>query len=123
MGTVHRQRPAPDGTWDYASAPAVAYTAGATRRVLVGKAEGERDFAVRYFTIPAGGASRLESHAHPHGVVVTHGGGRVLLGESWHDLGVGDAVYVEPHERHQFVAGPSAPLGFVCVIPNLERHP
>jgi quercetin dioxygenase-like cupin family protein len=50
--------------------------------------------------------------------VVVQGQGRVLLGETWHEIGVGDAVYIEPDELHQLRAAEDQPLGFICVIPS-----
>ena len=122
MGVVHRQT-APEGvTWDYATVGVKAYSegsasAGATRRILVGQNEGAGDFIIRYFTLPAGGHSSHEHHPHQHGVVVVHGSGRVLLGETWTEIGVGDVVFIEPDEVHQLEASPDGPLGFICVIP------
>lgn len=121
MGTVHRQVAA-DGTWNYEKVPVKEYnegnaSAGATRRILIGRDEGCEDFIVRYFTIPAGGHSSLESHRHQHGVVIVNGKGRVLVGETWREIGVGDAVFIAPNEQHQLRADPDAPLGFICVIP------
>jgi len=94
---------------------------GAVRRVLIGQSEGEDNHVVRYFTIPPGGHSAHESHAHPHSVVITQGGGTVLLGEHWHELNVGDAVFVEPNETHQFRAKADQPLGFICIIANPNK--
>jgi quercetin dioxygenase-like cupin family protein len=126
VGAVHRQVAASDGTWDYATVPVKAYdsgnaSAGATRRILVGQAEGAEDFIIRYFTLPPGGHSAHEHHAHQHGVVVVHGRGRVLLGDEWTAIGPGDAVFIEPNELHQLRADDDAPFGFICVIPSWAR--
>jgi quercetin dioxygenase-like cupin family protein len=127
MGTIHRQIATSDApAWDYETVPVKEYTSGgatpgSTRRVLIGRAERAEDFIIRYFTIPAGGHSAFESHPHQHGVVVTHGRGRVLLGERWSEVGVGDAVFVEPNEQHQFEALGDGPLGFICVIPTWAK--
>lgn len=126
MGTVHRRRDASGQTWDYETVAVKEYTSGnasvgATRRILIGQDEGAEDFIVRYFTIPAGGHSAFEHHAHQHGVVVVQGSGRVLLGEQWTAIGVGDAVFVAPDEQHQFVADEDGPLGFLCVIPKWAK--
>lgn len=129
MGTIHRQTASNDGTWDYTSVSPHTYEGGAApgavRRVLIGRDEGASEFVVRYFTIPPGGHSAHESHKHPHGVVVVQGGGQVLLGDTWHDIGVGDAIFIEPDEVHQLRAPADQPLGFICVIPPKEapRNP
>jgi quercetin dioxygenase-like cupin family protein len=125
MGKIHKTKPATEQTWDYEDVAPHKYEGGAApgavRRVLIGKDEGELDHVIRYFTIPAGGHSAHESHAHPHSVVITHGGGQVLLGDTWHELNVGDAVRIDPNETHQLRAKPDAPLGFICVIPNKTK--
>ena len=125
MSKIHKTKPASDRTWDYEDVPPHKYEGGAApgavRRVLIGKDEGEQDHVIRYFTIPAGGHSVHESHAHPHSVVITHGGGQVLLGDTWHEIHVGDAIRIDPNETHQLRARPNEPLGFICVIPNKEK--
>jgi quercetin dioxygenase-like cupin family protein len=127
MGTIHHQVASSDAqSWDFESVPVKEYTsggatAGSTRRVLIGRQEGAEDFIIRYFTIPAGGHSAFENHPHQHGVVITHGRGRVLLGDTWSEIGAGDAVFVEPNEQHQFEALGDAPLGFICVIPKWAK--
>lgn len=132
MGKVHHQIASADApTWDYATVPPVKYesgaqggaTPGAVKRVLVGPDEGVGDFIIRHFTIPTGGHSALDQHLHQHGVVVVQGRGRVLLGDRWEEINVGDAVYVEPNEVHQFEALGDQPLGFICVIPTWAEQP
>jgi len=123
MGVVHRQAAAAGAaTWDYETVAVKEYdegsaSQGATRRILIGRDEGAEDFIVRYFTIPPGGHSSLEHHRHQHGVVIVNGHGRVLLGDRWAEIGVGDAVFIEPDEVHQLQADAHQPLGFICVIP------
>ena len=127
MGTIQHQIATSDAqSWDFEGVPVREYTsggatAGSTRRVLIGRDEGAEDFIIRYFTIPAGGHSAFENHPHQHGVVITHGRGRVLLGDTWSEIGAGDAVFVEPNEQHQFEALGDAPLGFICVIPKWAK--
>lgn len=129
MGTIHRQSNGADAfTWNYASVPVKEYSEGnaslgATRRILIGQQEGAGDFVVRYFTLPPGGQSSLEHHRHQHGVVVVQGQGRVLLGDEWSEIGVGDAVFIAPDEQHQLQAADDQPLGFICVIPAWAKAP
>jgi quercetin dioxygenase-like cupin family protein len=129
VGVVHRQTAATEGgvTWDYSTVAIKEYSegnasAGATRRILIGRDEGAEDFIVRYFTIPPGGHSSLEHHRHQHGVVIVQGRGRVLLGESWSEIGPGDAVFIAPDEVHQLQAADDQPLGFICVIPAWAKR-
>ena len=123
MGVIHKQTADEASvTWTYSGVPVTEYrsnaSAGITKQVLVGMTEGATDYFVRYFTIPPGGKSALDQHQHQHGVVIVQGSGRVLLGEQWHDLRVGDAVFTSANEQHQFEAVGTQPLGFICVIPS-----
>lgn len=123
MGAIHKQSSGSTAqNWSYPTVPLTEYSgdasAGITKQVLLGVTEGATDFIVRYFTIPPGGKSALDQHRHQHGVVIVQGRGRVLLGAQWHDLGVGDAVFTDTDEVHQFEAAGDAPLGFICVIPR-----
>lgn len=120
MATIRRFR-GTAGAHGWDDVAVEPYAAGdprnGTRQVLIGPADGAENFALRYFTLAPGTASRLETHAHDHGVYVLHGRGTVRLGDASHAIGPGDVVYVGPHEVHAFVAGADAALGFLCVVP------
>src|SRR5215218_8074241 len=98
--------PAEPHTWQ--GVPVTAYKqpadhhAGVTRTVLAGAGGETTAFHVRYFEVAPGGHTTLERHAHEHVVVVLRGRGEVFLGGATHALGFGDAVYVAPHDPHQF---------------------
>ena len=108
MGAVHRRLP--DGGWD-GVAPR-AYEGGRRHDLISGPS-----YRVRYFEVLPGERTRLERHAHDHGVVIERGRARVTLGDAQHELGPGDVVYVAPDELHCFEAIGDEPLGFVCVAP------
>jgi quercetin dioxygenase-like cupin family protein len=123
MGAIHKQSSGANSpVWSYPTVSLTDYStaasAGITKQVLLGVTEGAADFIVRYFTIPPGGKSAFDQHRHQHGVVITHGTGRVLLGEQWHEVGLGDTVFIDTDEIHQLEATGAAPLGFICVIPR-----
>jgi quercetin dioxygenase-like cupin family protein len=123
MGVIHKQSSEANALiWSYPTVPLSHYSTdaspGITKQVLMGITEGAADFIIRYFTIPPGGKSAFDQHRHQHGVVITHGTGRVLLGEKWHDVSAGDAVFINADETHQLEATGTAQLGFVCVIPR-----
>jgi mannose-6-phosphate isomerase-like protein (cupin superfamily) len=48
--------------------------------------------------------------------MIVAGRARVTLGDSTHEVGEGDVVYVAGDELHCFEAIGSEPLGFVCVV-------
>lgn len=127
MGKIHKQTTEHSQKWMYEDVPIREYRAdavkGVTRQVLVGVEEGAKDFIVRYFTVPPGGRTAYDQHEHQHGVVVVQGSGRVLLGDEWHDIAVGDSVFTDTNEIHQFETAGDQPLGFICVIPTWAEHP
>jgi quercetin dioxygenase-like cupin family protein len=110
MGFVRRR--AGDGAWEGVTPR--AYSSGAERHVLVGPDDGARQVELRYFRIPAGGASLLEQHAHEHAILVLHGRARVTLGDGEYAAGPGDAVFVASGELHQLQVLGDEPLGFLC---------
>jgi quercetin dioxygenase-like cupin family protein len=75
---------------------------------------------LRYFEVGAGGHTTLERHLHAHAVVIEHGRGRVLVGESIFAVAPHDLVQIPPSTWHQFRADADAPLGFLCMV-NAER--
>jgi len=110
MGFVRRRRE----EWSWDGVTPRGYAGGAERHVLVGAADGATQVELRYFRIPAGGASVLERHPHEHAVLILHGQADVQLGDELHRVGPGDAVFVGSNEVHQLRAGSAEPLGFLC---------
>jgi quercetin dioxygenase-like cupin family protein len=110
MGLVRRRT----AGWAWEGVAPRRYEAGAERHVLVSAADGAADVELRYFRIPAGGASALERHPHEHAILVLHGRAEVRLGDELHDVGEGDAVWVASEELHQLRAVGDEPLGFLC---------
>lgn len=119
MGIVRRR--AEGWTWE-GVAPR-DYSAGAERHTLIGAADGAREVELRYFRIPAGGASALESHAHEHAILILHGRAEVLLGERLAEAGPGDAVFVASGERHRLRALGDEALGFICTALVARARP
>ena len=76
---------------------------------------------MRYIEVEPGGHTSLDVHAHEHGVMILRGKGRILLGQEELEVGFGDIIFVPGNERHQFRNAGDEPLGFLCVIPRLER--
>ncbi len=98
---------------------------GVTRRELVGKRGEGTAFHVRYFEVAPGGFTTYERHAHEHVVYVLRGRGVVLIGETRHEVGTGDVIYVAPNDAHQFgaPAGGGEPFGFLCVVDAVRDRP
>ncbi len=122
MGVIHRHR----GQFEWEGVELDRYPPerdmkGVSIRWLIGAAEKAPNFALRYFEVEPGGWTSLDQHAHDHGVMVLKGRGRVRLGESEFEVAFGDVVYIPPCEVHQLKCVGSESLGFLCIIPNLEK--
>ena len=123
MGVIHRRiGDGPDYHWE--GVDTFQYTSNnATKQVLIGREDGAPNFEVRVFTIPPGGKSSLDHHAHEHGVMILNGRARVLLGERYEEVAAGDIVYIEGWERHQFENLTEEPFLFLCIIPPKPVKP
>ncbi len=91
---------------------------GCQVRWLLGPEQGTPNFAMRQFEVAPGGFTPRHSHPYEHEVFVLEGEGVVIEGEKEHPLRPGDVVYVVPDEIHQFRNTGSAPLKFLCLVPN-----
>ena len=89
---------------------------GVVKRVLVGPNDEASNYVIRYFQLEPGSSSRLEKHAHDHGVVILHGEAKVQLNEEFISLRAMDSVYVAGNDLHQFTNIGERSLGFICVI-------
>ncbi len=90
---------------------------GVTRQVLFDDpADGALGVELRYFEVAPGGHTTLERHKHVHIVTVLRGSGHALVGARVHALAPHDVVHVPPDSWHQFRAGETEPLGFLCLV-------
>ena len=92
--------------------------AGCQVRWLLGPEQGTPTFAMRQFEVAPGGFTPRHSHPYEHEVFVLEGEGVVVEGEKEHPLRPGDVIFVVPDEVHQFRNTGSAPLKFLCLVPN-----
>jgi S-methyl-1-thioxylulose 5-phosphate methylthiotransferase len=75
---------------------------------------------LRYFEVAPAGHSTLERHEHVHAVMILRGDGEALVGEEVFEVKTFDLVTVPPLTWHQFRAGPTSSLGFLCMV-DAER--
>jgi len=75
---------------------------------------------LRYFEVAPAGYSTLERHEHVHAVMILRGDGEALVGAEVFAVKTFDLVTVPPLTWHQFRAGASSPLGFLCMV-DAER--
>ncbi len=91
--------------------------AGVTENWMIGKGEGAENFAMRYYHVGVDGFTVKEHHPYDHGILILHGEGEVLLGDTHHKIAQGDIVYIPPDMEHQLINLGKQPMGFLCIIP------
>ncbi len=79
------------------------------------------NLALRLYEMEPGAATTAHTHYSEYEVFVLSGKGAVVGKEGEIPLGGGDAVYVPPTERHQFVNGGDEELCFLMGLP-ITQH-
>ena len=97
---------------------------GVTIRWVIDEAhDGAPVYALRVIEVAPGGHTPQHTHPYEHENFVIEGRGRVLLGETWHDIGPGSVVLVPADLLHTYVnAGPTS-FRFLCGIPTSKLMP
>lgn len=90
---------------------------GVTLRWMIGEEEGAPNFALRVIDVEPGAASPFHTHAWEHEVFILAGEGHLRAVDGETPFGEGDAVFVPPEQKHQFVNDGETTLRFICVIP------
>ncbi len=88
-----------------------------TGRVMIGSADGAKNFCMRVFEIGTGGHTPRHSHEWEHEIFVHSGRGEVYSAGTWHALAPGDAVFIPGNEEHQMRNAGDDVFVFVCLIP------
>ena len=86
-------------------------------RLMVGRADGAPNFAMRHFTVAPSGHTPRHQHNYEHEVYVVGGRGRVEYDGTFRDITAGDVLLVEPNRVHQFVNDSDEPFEFLCFVP------
>lgn len=91
---------------------------GARMAVMVGRADGAPNFALRHFAVAPGGHTPRHSHDYEHEVFVVEGQGTVMLDGEVRPIRAGDVIYVPADREHQFTASAEGVgLRFLCLVP------
>ena len=93
-------------------------SSGCQVRWLIDESQGAPNFAMRQYEVSPGGYTPRHSHPYEHEVFVLEGQGVVFEGDVEHPLVPGNVVLIAPNEIHQFRNTGSAPLKFLCLVPN-----
>ncbi len=91
---------------------------GATGRVLVGKADGAKNFCMRIFELSPGGYTPRHAHEWEHEIFIHQGEGVVFKGGEWVPVTSGTAIFIPGLEEHQMKNTGEKPFVFVCLIPS-----
>ena len=87
------------------------------RWVIDEQHDGAPNYALRVIEVAPGGHTPDHTHPFEHENFVIEGQGRVLIQESWHDVKVGDVVFVPAGVRHCYANAGGSPFKFLCGIP------
>lgn len=90
---------------------------GAKMRMLIGPAEGARNFHMRHFEVAPGGFTPHHQHDYEHEILVLRGSGTAVSEQGDRTMRAGDVIWVAPNEMHQFRNTGNEPLEFICLIP------
>ena len=88
-----------------------------TIQVLVSAQEGP-NFALRKFSMQAGGGMPLHTNTVEHEQYVLRGHARIGIGDETHEVTAGDVVFIPSGVVHYYENIGDEPFEFLCVIPN-----
>ena len=90
-----------------------------TIQVLISSKEGP-NFALRKFSMKAGGGMPLHTNTVEHEQYVLGGRARIGIGEQVYDVKQGDVVFIPGGVPHFYENVGEEPFEFLCIIPNKE---
>ncbi len=86
-------------------------------RLLISKADGAQNYAMRLFELKPGGFTPLHTHPHEHEVFIIDGEGIFVYEGKEHKFGAEYVIFVPGNKEHQFKNTRDSVLRFLCVIP------
>lgn len=89
------------------------------RQVLIGSGEGP-NFAMRKFTIDAGGEMPMHTNTVEHEQLVLNGSAHVVIGEAAYQVKKNDVVFIPAGVPHCYKTLGDESFEFLCVVPNKE---
>jgi quercetin dioxygenase-like cupin family protein len=88
-----------------------------TIQVLITAQEGP-NFALRKFSMKAGGGMPLHTNTVEHEQYVLRGHARIGIGAETHEVHAGDVVFIPAGILHYYENIGDEPFEFLCIIPN-----
>ncbi|MDH5233854.1 MAG: cupin domain-containing protein [Gemmatimonadota bacterium] len=90
-----------------------------TMQVLVGPEQGETTFALRRFSMEAGGGMPLHTNLVEHQQYVLRGRAHIRIGDKVHEVKPDDTLFIPAGAPHSYDVL-EAPFEFICVVPSTE---
>ncbi len=91
---------------------------GVAMKWLINEKDGAPTFLMRHFTVEPGGFTPFHGHDWEHEVYILEGQGKVRYEDREELIKPGDAVFIPPNKKHQFLSSPERPLKFLCMVPK-----
>ena len=91
---------------------------GVKARVLIGNADGAKNFCMRIFEIEKNGYTPRHSHDWEHEVFIPSGSGQLYSEGEWVPVKSGQAVFIPGNEEHQFKNTGDEPFIMICLVPS-----
>ena len=91
---------------------------GVQIQLLLDEKNGAPNFTMRRFIIQPGGQTPHHAHDWEHEVFILEGHGEVKLTDRSEPVSANAAILVPPGIEHSFHNTGSAPLAFLCLVPN-----
>lgn len=93
-------------------------TKGCMLRWLIAKKDGAQNYAMRLFELQPRGIIPIHTHEKSeHEIFIVQGTALLDDGSKTIEVRQGDAIFVQPGEKHSFKNNSNHLLKFICVIP------
>ena len=85
--------------------------------IMVGRADGAPNFALRHFVVRPGGHSPLHQHDYEHEVFIIEGEGEAECDGEVRTVRAGDVLFIPANDQHQFRNRSDDLFRFLCLVP------
>jgi len=93
-------------------------TEGVDFKPLIAQNVAAPNFYLRVFDVAPGGHTFNHSHPWEHEMYVVQGRGKIVLHSGEESIREGDAILLEPEEKHMIMNSSGFLLRLVCVVPK-----